>query len=89
MLEPVSPLSDKEDKPGKRNLQNLLLEPLPPALDPGYLEALPIVSRHPTQGDDQGGGGHQFRFHGFGKYRQNPGKRRLMDSDEESDGQWD
>jgi len=35
----------------------LLLEPLPPASGPDYLDALPIVSRHPTQGDE-GGGGH-------------------------------
>ena len=32
------------------------MEPLPPAEDPGYLEALPIVSKHPAHKDE--GSGH-------------------------------
>ena len=36
----------------------MLLEPLPPADGPDYLDALPLVARHATHGDYNGGGGH-------------------------------
>ena len=33
----------------------MLLEPLPPADGPDYLDALPLVARLATHGDDNGG----------------------------------
>jgi len=64
ILEPTSPLYSERSSRfnNKTNLESLLLEPLPPANGPDYLDALPIVSKHANQGDEGGGGGHQFRF---------------------------
>ena len=50
ILEPTSPLySERASRQmNKTNLEDLLLEPLPPADGPDYLEALPLVARHAT-----------------------------------------